>query len=292
MLDYRSRHAPVGTLFPRIDARAAERYRLNAAQLERFRSTGHLAPVPVLDAAQLEALRAGMTRMTTPGYPRASELIGLSKQAGEPTATPQMIYFQGAWLVEEAFHDILFHPAIAIPAAQLLESAGVRFFHDQIFFKPARHGGVVAWHQDYSYWQRTTPMGHLTCFIALDDATLENGCLHVIPGSQRWELLPTVKLVGGDEDMEAIQQVLTPEQRAQFKPTPVILKAGECSFHHPLTLHGSYSNKSDRPRRSLVLNFMKPDTKSASDRALMPGAPIVPTGSVVEGPDFPLVYGR
>ncbi|MCZ7645580.1 MAG: phytanoyl-CoA dioxygenase family protein [Planctomycetota bacterium] len=291
-IEYRRRHEPVGALFPRAQGPAeALRFALPAERVAFFREHGYVAPIRVLDVAQLQALRDGMTRMTSPGYPRAGELIGLSKQAGEPTATPQMIYFQGAWLAEEAFHDILFHPAIAVPAAQLLEG-GVRFFHDQVFFKPAKHGGVVAWHQDYSYWQRTAPIGHLTCFIALDDATLDNGCLHVIPGSQRWNLLPTVKLVGGDEDMEAIKQVLSPEQRAAFKPTPIQLKAGECSFHHPLTLHGSYANRSERPRRSFVLNFMKPDTKSASDKPLMPGAAVVPPGQVVQGDDFPLVLDK
>jgi ectoine hydroxylase-related dioxygenase (phytanoyl-CoA dioxygenase family) len=81
----------------------------------------------------------------------------------------------------------------------------VRFWHDQIFYKPAHHGGVVAWHQDYSYWTRTTPMAHLSCWIGLDDATRENGCVHYIPGSHRWNLLP---ITGLADDMDSIQTVL------------------------------------------------------------------------------------
>ena len=56
-------------------------------------------------------------------------------------------------------------------ASQLLGDRGVRFWHDQLFCKPARHGGIVAWHQDYSYWTRTQPLAHLTCWIGLDEAT-------------------------------------------------------------------------------------------------------------------------
>src|SRR5256885_7559812 len=83
-----------------------------------------------------------------------------------------------------------------------------------LFCKPARHGGVVAWHQDYSYWTRTQPLAHLTCWIGLDDSTRANGCVHYVPGSQRWPLLPRTNLA---HDMDAILSVLTPEQRAAFR---------------------------------------------------------------------------
>ena len=77
----------------------------------------------------------------------------------------------GAWRIKPGFHDILWHPAFVVAASQLLGGA-VRFWHDQLFCKPAHHGGVVAWHQDYSYWTRTQPLAHLTCWIGLDDASL------------------------------------------------------------------------------------------------------------------------
>src|SRR5918997_478613 len=104
----------------------------------------------------------------------------------------------------------------AAPAAQLL-GGPVRFWHDQLFCKPARHGGVVAWHQDYSYWTRTTPLAHLTCWVGLDDATRENGCVHYVPGSHLWPDLPATGLTG---EMGAIESVLTEEQKQQFRPVP------------------------------------------------------------------------
>lgn len=57
----------------------------------------------------------------------------------------------------------------------LLLEGPVRFWHDQLFCKPPLHGGRVAWHQDYSYWTRTQPMAHLSCWIGLDDSTHDNG---------------------------------------------------------------------------------------------------------------------
>ncbi len=58
--------------------------------------------------------------------------------------------------------------------------------YDQLFCKAADRGGSVTWHQDYSYWTYTQPMAHASCFIALDDATIESGCVQYVPGSHRW----------------------------------------------------------------------------------------------------------
>src|SRR5437588_7423717 len=74
---------------------------------------------------------------------------------------PNRVLFHalGAWRVLPGFHDLLWNPAFLVPASQLL-GGPVRFWHDQLFCKPARHGGVVAWHQDYSYWTRTRSEEH------------------------------------------------------------------------------------------------------------------------------------
>jgi ectoine hydroxylase-related dioxygenase (phytanoyl-CoA dioxygenase family) len=193
----------------------------------------------------------------------------------------------GAWRVTPGFHDLLWHPAFLVPAAQLLGGA-VRFWHDQLFVKPAQHGGVVAWHQDYSYWTRTQPMAHLTCWIGLDDADRENGCVWYVPGSHRWELLPITGLAG---DMQAITSVLSPEQRAMFEnQIPVELKKGEATFHHPLMVHGSFENRTERPRRAAVINVFKDGVRSASDDSLLAGVPPIPSGKAMGGTFFPLLF--
>ena len=182
---------------------------------------------------------------------------------------------------------MLWHPAFTVPASQLLGGA-VRFWHDQLFCKPARHGGVVAWHQDYSYWTRTKPIAHITCWIGLDDSTRENGCVHYVPGSHRWTLLPITGLAG---DMHAIREVLDDRQWAAFsKPVAVELKKGECTFHHGLTIHGSFENRSERPRRATVINAFLDGTRSDSDEPLLAGVPPVPKGQPMGGQFFPLLF--
>jgi ectoine hydroxylase-related dioxygenase (phytanoyl-CoA dioxygenase family) len=137
-------------------------------------------------------------------------------------------------------------------AYQLLGNKAVRFWHDQLFCKPAKHGGVVAWHQDYSYWTRSVPMQHLTVWVGLDDASRENGCLQYVPGSHKWGLLDKPVLIG---EMEGLKAFLNEEQQEELKhPVPVEMKKGHGSFHHPLLVHGSFGNSSERSRRAFVIN--------------------------------------
>jgi hypothetical protein len=89
--------------------------------------------------------------------------------------------------------------------------------------------------------------------------------------------------------MDAIRTVLTPEESDSFRPVPAILRSGEGSFHHPLTVHGSYHNRSPRPRRGIALNFCLDGTKSDSDEPLLAGVPPVPRGQPLSGRFFPLL---
>ncbi len=90
--------------------------------------------------------------------------------------------------------------------------------------------------------------------------------------------------------MTAIKDVLTDDQWQKFvKPVPVELKAGECVFHHPLMVHGSFANNTDRPRRALVLNVVKDGVCSDTDEALLEGTDIIAKGQPLGGTFYPLL---
>lgn len=132
-------------------------------------------------------------------------------------------------------------------------------------------------------------MAHISCWIGLDDSTRTNGCVHYVPGSHRWQLLPRASFAN---DMDAVLDSLTPAQRAEFKPVAIELKAGECSFHHPLMVHGSYANNTNRPRRAVVLNAFLDGVTSASDLPLLEGVPPIRSGEKIGGRFFPLLSGN
>ena len=279
-------HAPVTELF-RVPASAEEREqcRLSKEQVEFYEENGYLAGVRMLTGEQVERLRAELRELMRPGQARSELWYEFhSNESRDPARV--LFHALGAWRIAPGFHDLLWNPRFTVAASQLLGGA-VRFWHDQLFCKPARHGGVVAWHQDYSYWTRTTPLAHLTCWIGLDDSTRENGCLRYVPGSHRWPDLPVTGLAG---DMDSIQAVLTEEQKGLFRPVAIELKSGECSFHHPRMIHGSFANSTDRPRRATVINVFRDGVLSNSDAPPLEGVPAIPKGEPMGGQFFPLLY--
>jgi ectoine hydroxylase-related dioxygenase (phytanoyl-CoA dioxygenase family) len=281
--DLSRRHELVGNLFSVPQSTGEwQRYRLSDEQVRFFHEQGYLSGIRILSDEQVDRLRIELSELFDPKHP-GNELFHEYHSNESPDPSRVLFHALGAWRIQPGFHDLLWNPAFTMPASQLLGGA-VRFWHDQLFCKPAQHGGVVAWHQDYSYWTRTEPMAHLTCWIGLDDATRANGCLHYVPGSHRWQLLPVTGLAG---DMNAIQTVLTPEQREQFKPVAIELKKGEAAFHHPLMVHGSYENSTDRPRRATVLNVFRDGIISNTNTPLLKGVPVVGKGQLVEGQFFP-----
>jgi ectoine hydroxylase-related dioxygenase (phytanoyl-CoA dioxygenase family) len=99
--------------------------------------------------------------------------------------------------------------------------------------------------------------------------------------------LPITGLAG---DMAAIKEVLSDDQwDALQHPVAAELKAGECAFHHPLMIHGSRENRTDRPRRATVINVVRDGVRSVSDEPLLEGVPVVPSGEPLGGRFFPLL---
>jgi len=281
-------HAPITGTFPKAEGDLSP-WELSAEQRARFDERGYLAPLAILGEDELRELSARLTKIKERIHELKDHLYEV-EEAWLERPEEVVLHFLGAWRVDEWFHDLVFHPAVTVPLAQLLGVERLRFWHDQVFWKPAQHPAVVPWHQDWSYWQRTTPENHITMFIALDDSDEENGCLHVIPGSHRWSSLPAVEFGGG---LDQLKEHLSDSEQAEFHPTPLHLRAGEASIHHSSTVHGSFANRSDHPRRGVVLNFMGPDTRCADPGAPpLAGCPLFEAGALIEGEFFPIVLDR
>jgi ectoine hydroxylase-related dioxygenase (phytanoyl-CoA dioxygenase family) len=286
--DFSKIHKLLGDLFPSSpNKKDWEQFRLTDEQIGFFHENGYLAGVKMLDNEQIERLRKELVELTDPKHPGHELFYEFhSNESADPSTI--LLHALGAWRITAGFHDVLWNPRFLVAASQLLGNSAVRFWHDQLFLKPAKTGGVVAWHQDYSYWTRTKPIAHLTCWCGLDDSTKENGCVQYIPGSHRWGLLEKPDLAG---DLFGIDNYLNPEQKKQFANAKYAeVKAGEAIFHHPLTLHGSGQNKSAKPRRAFVINVFSDGVRSDSNDSLLNGVPPISKGEKMEGQFFPLLF--
>ena len=150
-----------------------------------------------------------------------------------------------------------------------METETVRLWHDQVISKPPGENKVFAMHHDFYFWPLNRPT-MISCWLALDDATPENGGMHVIPGSHRDPRFQPVDCDLSDDIHlspvpmgEGAPASLYAEARTWHsdKATPVMLKAGECMFHHCLNYHITPENVTDRQRRAFVMIFMPDGTR-------------------------------
>ncbi|WP_052272829.1 phytanoyl-CoA dioxygenase family protein [Flavihumibacter solisilvae] len=282
---------PVSDLFRQPSTPAEwEPYMLTEEQVRSFEENGFISGIRILSEEQVDVLNHELEKLQAVSAEEKKLFYHYEHNESED---PDKVLFHaiGGWRVTPGFHDLIWAPAFRMAAYQLLGHS-FRLFHDQLFCKPAKHGGVVAWHQDFSYWTFTKPMHHLTCWIGLDNATIDNGCLYYIPGSHKWGLLPITGLTG---DMDAVTQVLTEEQQTIFrKKVANELPKGYASFHHPLTMHGSYANSSVRPRRAVVINAMASGTlgNTANYERLeaLQSFPPMEQDKVLDSKFFPLLF--
>ncbi len=139
----------------------------------------------------------------------------------------------------------------------------IALWNMSFFAKPAQNGKKTPWHQDGQYWP-IRPLSTCTVWIAIDDATVENGCMQFIPGSHRDKRL--MKHYQNDDKALTLNQELVREEYESHEPVNVELKAGQISLHDVYLAHGSAVNTSPYPRRGMTLRLMP--TTSVFDREL------------------------
>jgi ectoine hydroxylase-related dioxygenase (phytanoyl-CoA dioxygenase family) len=183
-------------------------------------------------------------------------VVGEWKPGHDPRALRKTDNAHGA---DNTVADLATDAVIGQIAARFMNTPEVRLWHDQLLYKPGQgegsgdRSGNMGWHQDHAYWRCTQP-NLITAWVPFDDVTMDMGCLMVVPGSHQWGLLPPGDFL--DTDLNAMVRRLAEAASRSVRAEPIVLEAGQVSFHHCLMIHGSGPNMSDRPRRSLALHLM------------------------------------
>ncbi|KZY33048.1 hypothetical protein A3731_21125 [Roseovarius sp. HI0049] len=152
----------------------------------------------------------------------------------------------------ERWLDFATQPELMAIARQLIGD-DIILWGTTVFGKPAHNGKETPWHQDGGYYP-IRPLETLTMWIPLDDVTPENGPMKFIPGSHKAHELFSHSWKDGDD--KTINLVTDSEFFDEDKAEPLILRAGQVSFHDVYMIHGSSANRTDSRRAAFIVRLM------------------------------------
>ncbi|KAA3625476.1 MAG: phytanoyl-CoA dioxygenase family protein [Proteobacteria bacterium] len=231
---------------PGIGTPMNQQARFTPGQVERFHDRGWVVPDYRLPAAVLDEMRREYRQLLerNPGI-RSDIMLGPHLE----TPGAQGVRGSRRWL------EFATRPPLLDLAAQLI-GEDIVLWGTTLFGKPARSGKKTPWHQDGDYYP-IEPLRTLTIWIALDDVTPRNGPMRFIPGSHRerrifphhWE----------EDDSLTINQVCDSEYFDSSTAQPLLLEAGQMSFHDVYMIHGSEANATDRRRAAFIVRLMPAD---------------------------------
>lgn len=274
----------------------AEAYRITAEDKQAFERDGYWISPKLLSDDQIERLRKAHDRIWAADY----DGDGFPMNYYWPPKDPDKIRkLDNAWWINDEVRKTVTDPLMGEWAADLMETDEVRLWHDQVIYKPGIGDkesalGNVGWHQDYGYWKASDTSNMITVWIALQDTDLTNGGMMTILGSHKWGLIEGSDTFF-DQNMGALKDKYAADGRTWVEE-PCILKAGQASFHHALTFHGSGPNRTLDPRLSVVAHLMPKGTAYRAgvqrhDNFRLLG-PRPHNGQLFDNHYFPLVYSK
>lgn len=171
-----------------------------------------------------------------------------------PEVRPESLHHHLMW--DDPFWIRLVSDPRLLDLVEQFLGPDLALFASHYICKPGGDGLPVLWHQDASYWP-LEPMDVVTCWLAVDDSTTENGCMRVLPGSHRGPRLQHHR-----HDREAVLHTeIRPEELDLSAAVDVELRRGDVSFHHPWLVHGSNPNHSPRRRCGLTIRYIPTSTR-------------------------------
>lgn len=222
---------------------------------QAYRETGYLVVDRLIRQSKLDEIRNGLAAIAN-GEVTTFPTADVELEPGAKEQSLSTVRKLNRCAENDALFRELAADAAILDIVQSLIGPDIKLFGSQCFMKPP--GGVEKpYHQDSAYFP-IEPFDLVTCWIALDDVTVDNGCMWVIPGSHRNGILDHSQawMVGNRRDKQV------PGDKLDLnREVPIVMSAGSCSFHHSVLLHRSGPNRTDRPRRGLAVHYMSARSK-------------------------------
>ncbi|HEX3813440.1 MAG TPA: phytanoyl-CoA dioxygenase family protein [Mycobacteriales bacterium] len=228
------------------------------AEREFYADNGYLVLENLLSDDELQQWRSAVDEAVSQrGEQRFSfkNDAALSVAAGTEAADERQYYDRvftqrvNLWQTNDAVRQLIVDPRLGRIVADVAAIEGVRIWHDQALIKEP-YANPTAFHLDVPFWSFSSADA-ITIWVALDDATVANGCLYYVPKSHKAQKFDNVTI--GNE-IGALFDVY-PEWAAQA-PVPCPVPAGGALFHNGLTFHGAGANMTPGRRRAMTCAYM------------------------------------
>lgn len=239
------------------------RTNVSAEQVGFYRDQGYLVVREFLDTQEIAELKqAALDAISTMGR---RKIAGAGAGLIEGDAYYDRVFTQriNLWRINEVVKSYMLHPELGKLVGDLEGVDGMRVWHDQAFIKEP-FANPTALHLDTPYWSFYSQHA-VSIWIALEDATAENGCLCFLPGSHKLARCDNVLL---REEFGALLNVYP--SMAQIEPFVAEMKAGDCSFHNGLTAHGAGVNMTTGRRIAMSCAFMPEGSTFNGQQNILP----------------------
>jgi ectoine hydroxylase-related dioxygenase (phytanoyl-CoA dioxygenase family) len=226
---------------------------LTSEQIEFYRDNGFVAHRRFLTSDEVSELKAAV--LDSVGQMGRARLVSEDAESWQTSDDSENYYDRvftqriNLWRNNETVKRTMLNPQLGAMLRALAGVENVRIWHDQTLIKEP-FANPTAWHLDDPYWSFYS-RDAISIWIALEDATLENGCMWFVPGSHK---LATFDNVGIGQQMNALFEIYP--QMATIDPVAVPMKAGDCSFHNGLTAHGANANMTRGRRIAMTAGYM------------------------------------
>ena len=232
---------------------------LSNKEISFYKSHGYIKGGKILNNYEINDLRKAYD-MCLDKLSKECKLKNIRPSFGLNGKIKKVYQIRTAHLHHNSFNNLLYKNEI-LDKVELLIGKNIRLILMQALYKPANDGGEINWHQDDFYFRVNKTDAVTSCWITLDKATTQNGCMWVIPKAHN-KLLKHKKL----ENNLGYEIIKIDESKA----VPQELEEGECLFHHGLLPHKTLANTSKFHRRSISIHFMDALAKPKLDRQKEP----------------------
>ena len=231
-------------------------------QARSYQENGFLVIENFLDTDEL----AHWSRMTDEAVAeRLASTSSVLNNQGNPDDYYAQVFTQCLKLADThaGMRALMLDPRLGQVAATLAGVEGIRIWHDQALFKPP-FGNPTGWHLDNPYWSFSS-RNSLSIWVALDDATRDNGCLYYLPGTQKTATWQNAGIGKNQADLLKVY----PQWR-EIAPVGCPCPAGSAVFHNGLCAHGAGANMTNRPRRAMTCAYMPDGETFNGTRNILP----------------------